>query len=141
VIGEHLGVVVRQVLTAPVGVMNELDISTGTAPGERHAQRVEQEAGAHVGGKLPAHEPAAEDVDHETQGDDALPAAQVAEVRDPELVGSGCLEAPLDEIRQPARQIGRGRLPARGAALGSPDPGAAHEARDAVTPDLMPRTV
>ena len=38
------------------------------------------------GGKLPAHDPPAVDVDHEAQEDRALPAAQVGEVRDPELV-------------------------------------------------------
>ena len=94
--------------------------------------------GAHVGGKLPAHDAPAPDVDHEAQEDEALPAAQVGEIRDPELVRPGCLEAPLDEIRQPAHELGLRCLPALGAALGAADPGLAHEPGDAVTPDLVP---
>lgn len=116
--------------------MHELDIGTRSACGERHAQRVEDEACAHVGGKLPADDAPAEDVDHEAQEDDALPAAQVREISDPQLIRPGCFEAPLDEIRQPPGEVGLGRAPLLGAALGAADPRLAHEPLDAVTPDL-----
>ena len=66
--------------------MDQLDVGAGPALGERHPQRVEDEVGAHVVGELPADDPAAVDVDHEREEDDALPAAQVGEVDAPELV-------------------------------------------------------
>ena len=50
--------------------------------------------------KLPADHAPAPDVDHEAQEDDAMPATQVGEVRDPEFIRPRRLEAPLDEIRQ-----------------------------------------
>lgn len=120
--------------------MDELEISAGSALGERHPERVEHERGAHVGGKLPAHHAAAPNVEHEAQVDRALPAAQIGEVRDPELVRAGCLEAALDEIRQLTHEIGCRCLPAFGAAFRAPDPGTAHDPRDLVPPHAMAGT-
>ena len=111
-------------------------VSARAAPGERHAQCVEHQRGAHVGGKLPAHHAPAEDVDHEAQEDDALPAAQLGEVRDPELIRPGRSETPFDEIRQPPQKLGLGCLPALATALGAAHPGLAHDAGDVVTADL-----
>jgi hypothetical protein len=82
-------------LAAAIAVVDELDIGAAAASGERHAERVEHEACAHVGGKLPADDAPAEDVDH----DDALLATQVGEIGDPELVRPGRLEA----RRRPSR--------------------------------------
>ena len=81
-------------------MVHEFDVRAAAPAGERHAERVEDEACAHVGGKLPADHAPAPDVEHETEEDDALPAAQVGEVRDPELVRAGRFEAPLDEVRR-----------------------------------------
>jgi hypothetical protein len=53
---------------------------------ERHPQRVEDEIGTHVVGELPADDHAAIDVDHEGEEDAPFPAAQVGEVRHPQLV-------------------------------------------------------
>ena len=66
--------------------MHERDVGAGPALGERHPQRVEDERGAHVVRELPADDAAAVDVDDEREEHDALPAAQVAEVRDPQPV-------------------------------------------------------
>jgi hypothetical protein len=45
-------------LAAGVGVVHQFEISAGSAPGERHPQRVEDEVGAHVARELPADDPA-----------------------------------------------------------------------------------
>src|SRR5437899_3816739 len=50
---EDLAVVIREVLTAGVAVMNEFDIRARAALGERHPERVEDEVGTHVLGELP----------------------------------------------------------------------------------------
>jgi hypothetical protein len=68
-------------------VVHERHIGAGAALAERHPQRVEHERGAHVRRQLPAHDAAAVGVDHEREEDQALPAAQVGQVRDPQLIG------------------------------------------------------
>jgi hypothetical protein len=45
---------------------------------ECHPQRVEDQVGSHVAGELPADHATAEDIDHEREVDDTLPAAQIA---------------------------------------------------------------
>ena len=66
--------------------MHKLDIGARAAEVERHPQCVKDEGGAHVAGELPADDHPAVDVDHEREEDAALPAAQVGEVRTPELI-------------------------------------------------------
>jgi hypothetical protein len=51
-----------------------------------------------VPGELPANDPAAVDVDHEREEHQALPAAQVGEVRDPQLIGPLGGELALHEM-------------------------------------------
>lgn len=76
------------VLAAAVGVVDQLDVGAGTALAERLPQRIKHQVGAHVGGELPADDPAAEGVDHEGEEDEPLPAARVGEVGDSELVAA-----------------------------------------------------
>jgi hypothetical protein len=102
-ISVRLGVVVAEVLPAGVAVMDEFDVGSGASLGERHLQRVEDEVGAHVVGELPAHDRPAVDIDHEREEHDALPAAQVREIRTPKLVRDGRGERSLHEIRAPHR--------------------------------------
>lgn len=91
---------------------DQLEVVTRLALGEGHPQGVEHQVGAHVGGQLPADDPAAEGVEDEGEVGDALPGAQVGEVADPEPVGLGGAEVALDP--------GRGR-PARLRASGLAD--------------------
>ncbi len=86
--------------------MDELNVGSVAAAGERHPQRVEDEISAHVGGKLPADDAPAPDVDHKTEKHVSLPRAQVREVSDPQLVGSGRAEATLDEVGAPLETSG-----------------------------------
>ena len=138
VVVEGLGVVVRAILAAGVAVMNELDVGAGPALGECHPQRVEHEVGAHVLGELPADDPAAVDVDHEGEEDDALPAAQVGEIHAPELVGPGGHELALDEIGRPlSRLVGDGRAPWLAPAFGALNAVCAHQPLDLAAPDLL----
>jgi len=100
--------------------MNESDIGAGPALSERHPEGVEDEVGAHVIGELPADDRAAVGVDHEREIDDAFPAAQVGEVREPRFVRAGRGEVALDEIRRPpGRRVGAGRPPRQAAPFGS----------------------
>ena len=116
--------------------MDEVDVGAGGAAGERHAQRVEDEIGAHVAGELPAHHAAREDVDDEAEEHHALPAAQVSEVRDPQLIGPLGAEVALDEIgRTVGRRVGLGGAPRLASALGALDAVGAHQPLNVVTPD------
>ena len=83
--------------------------SATSAPGSRRPSAIRSASstsvGAHVAGELPADDHPAEHVDHEAEVHDALPAAQVREIRDPQPVRRAGGEVPLDEIRAPG---GRG---------------------------------
>src|SRR4051794_25938512 len=71
-----------------------------------------------------------------------LPAAQVGEIGDPELVRARGAEVALDELRAPARrEIGRGGLPGPAAALGAADPIGAHQPFHAAAPTDSPARV
>ena len=96
VIVEGLGVVDRGVLTAGVAVMDEADIGAGLALTERHSQRVEHEVAAPCGSRTATDDPPAVGVDHEAEEHEALPAAQVGEVRGPFLVRAVGSELTLD---------------------------------------------
>ena len=108
------------------------------AAGQRHPQRVEDEIGAHVAGELPAHDAAREDVDDEAEEHHALPAAQVGEVRDPQLIGPWALK--LRWTRSGGRwAAGSGVVVRHGLPrpLGALDPVGAHQALDPVTPHRL----
>jgi hypothetical protein len=117
-------------------VVDELDVGAGAALVQRHPQGVKDEGGAHVAGELPAHDPARERVDDEREEQHAFPAAQVGQVRHPELVRPSRGEVAVDQVRPPARpRIGRGGAPRLAAALGAADPVGAHQPLDAATAD------
>jgi hypothetical protein len=59
-------------LRAAIGVMDQFDVGAAAVLAERHPQHVEDEVGAHVRGKLPADDHAAEGVDHE--GEEVQPS-------------------------------------------------------------------
>jgi hypothetical protein len=98
---------VESALRAAVGMVNEPDLLHALPCRERHPQRVEDERCAHVRRELPAHDLAAEDIDHEAEEHDAIPAAQIREVRDPQLVRPRGREVAVDEVGPPTRVRGR----------------------------------
>ena len=72
---------------------------------------------------------AAVGVEHEREEDEPLPAAQVGEVGDPELVRAAGGEVALDQIRPALRlRVGPGRAPRLAAPLGTVDPVASSSA-------------
>jgi hypothetical protein len=83
-------------------VVDEIDVGTAVAVHERHPQRVEHEVRAHVARELPADDRATECVDDEREEDHALPAAQVGQIGQPQLIGTLGAEVALHEVRAPA---------------------------------------
>src|SRR3954451_20672266 len=80
------------------------------------------------------------DVEDNREEHDALPAAAVGEVRDPQLIRRRRGEVAVDQVGPPARREVRARgLPALAAPLGAADPMAAHQALDAATADVLTR--
>jgi hypothetical protein len=111
-----------------IGVMNQRDVGAGVADRERHPQRVQHEVGAHVAGELPAHDLAAVSVDHEAEEHDALMAAQVREVRQPQPIRAGRREITVHQIRVALGSRVRRRGPPRLAApLGALDGVSTHQ--------------
>jgi len=78
--------------------MDERDVGAGPAVAERHLERVEDQRGAHVGRQLPAHHLAAVGVEHEAEEHQPLPAAQVGQVGDPQLVRPADREVALHQV-------------------------------------------
>src|SRR4051794_586926 len=116
-----------------VGMVHQLHVRAARTRRDGHPQRVADQRGAHLRRELPAHHAAAEDVDDEGQEHQALPAAQVGEVRDVELVRTPRGEVALDEIRPPARvPVRRRGHPLPAPALGAPNAVSAHQPLDAV---------
>src|SRR5438093_7015966 len=115
-------------LGAAVGVVDELDVGAGAAQPERHLERVEHEVGAHVRRELPADDHPTVGGDHEREVDEPLPAAQVAQVGDPELVRTRGAEVALDEVGPPQRlRIGLRGPPRLATPLRTDDPVGAHQ--------------
>ena len=88
-LGQSFAVFDREVLHAPIAVMNEAAASNGSAIVQRLLQRVEHEAGMGRARGAPAHDPTRECVDDERDVDEALPSGDVGEVRDPQRVRPG----------------------------------------------------
>src|SRR4051794_20122868 len=77
-------------------------------------------------------------VDDEREEEEAFPAAQIGEIRDPELVAGGGAEVALHQVRPPPRLEIRGRRPPRLPAPFRPlDPVSAHQPLDPATADLL----
>src|SRR5712691_2270016 len=87
---------------------------------------------------LPADDRTAVGVDHEREGDDALPAAQVGEVGEPELVGAAGCEVALDEIGRPIGiRVREGRPPRLPAPFRALDAVCAHQPLNSAAADLL----
>ena len=122
-------------LTAGIAVVHELDVGAGVTDRERHPQRVQDQVGTHVGGELPAHDHPAEGVDHEAEEHDALMAAQIREVRQPQPVRPRRREIPVDEIRVAlSRRVRCCGAPRLAAPLRALDPVSAHQPLDTASP-------
>ena len=119
-------------------MVHQRDVGAGPAHPERHFERVEHQRGAHVLRQLPANYHAAEGVDDEGEEQDSLPAAQVGEVGDPQLVGSAGGEVAVDQIRSPVRLgVWFGGPPRLAAPLGAGDPRRAHQPSHPVAPGIL----
>jgi hypothetical protein len=79
-------------------VVHQLDGGAGPTRPQCHPQRVEHERGAHVRGQLPAHDSAAEGVNHEREEHEPLPAAQIAQICHPQLVRRRDIELAPDQV-------------------------------------------
>jgi hypothetical protein len=123
-------------------MVHQRDVGARPARAQRHPQRVEHQRGAHVARELPADHAAAVGVQYEREEHQALPAAQVGQIRDPEPIRRRSAEVAPDEIRSPAcRRIERGRAPGLATPLGTLDPVDAHQPLDPVTTDLDARAL
>jgi hypothetical protein len=117
---ERLGVVERRVLTAGVRMCHERDVCSGGALMQSHPESVEHQVGPHVAGELPADDPPAVGVDHEAEEHQALPAAQIREVREPLLIRPRRREVALDPVRAAQRRrVGPCGPPRLAAPLGA----------------------
>ena len=67
-------------------------------PPERHVERFEHEFGAQISLHRPAHDPAAEDVEHHGQIEKARPSRDVGYIGDPQAIGRRGGEVALDQI-------------------------------------------
>ena len=77
-------------------------------------------------------------VEDEGEEHDAVPAAQVGQVSDPQLVRAGGAEVTVDEVGAPARRsIRSGGLPRLAAPLGALDAMRAHQALHAAPRHLF----
>ena len=135
---ENLRVVRTRVLTAGVGMCDQLEVSAGLSQAERHPQRVEHQVGAHVGRQLPADDHPREHVDHEAEVHDPLPAAQIREIADPQTVWGARGEVPPDQIRSRAARSDRASWSATASRAAS-RPGS-HECASAAAPDSAARS-
>lgn len=93
-------------------------------------QRIQYEAGVHVGTDAPADDPAGEDIDHGGNVQPALPGGDVGEIRDPELVGALGLEFPIGAIQRARNRGVRSRGAHRPAASRAPQALTPHQALD-----------
>src|SRR6266511_6210302 len=87
---------VERGLRALIGVVHES--GGGTASGDGHLERVDDELGPAVGSHRPADDATAVAVDDRGQIEPALPAAHVLDVGDPELVRPARVEVALDQV-------------------------------------------
>jgi len=84
---EAFGVADRDVLDAPVAVVDQRPLLERTPGVQGLFQRIQHEIGAGRAGHLPADDATGEDVDDEGNKDEALPGADVGEVRHPQGIG------------------------------------------------------
>ena len=99
---------------------------------EGHLQCVDDEAGAHVRGELPADDHAGGQVDHGGQVEPALAGSEVGDVADQPLAGraAGRVEVTADQIRGLDRVLPRDRGAPVAARLHRPQAQFAHQIGD-----------
>ena len=78
--------------------MNQVGIALWLASVERLFQGVQDKVCAHRTADTPTDDPASEDVNDKSDINEPLPARDVGEIGDPELIGPFGLEAPIDPI-------------------------------------------
>src|SRR5271167_2095714 len=99
--GSHTGLLAafaegeRGVLTALVGMM---DAPGRTALSERHVERLEHQLGAQIDLHCPAHDLAAEGVEHHRQIEKAGPGRNVSDIGHPQAIGPRGGEVALDQV-------------------------------------------
>src|SRR5215469_7322317 len=72
---------------------------------KRQVQRLEHQLGAQMGLHRPAHDPAAENVEHHRQIEEAGPGGDIGYIRYPQTIGRGGAEVALDQIRRRPRLV------------------------------------
>ena len=126
-------------MTAGVRVCHELEVSPGLSEPQRHPERVEHERGAHVLSQLPAHDHPREHIDHEAEVGNALPAAQISEIANPQAIRRRRREVALDQISGPdSRRIGFGGPPRPPPPLRADDPVLCHQPLHSATRRGLP---
>jgi hypothetical protein len=112
VLEKHPHIVMRGVLDAPIGVMD--DPLGGMAIDNGHLKSLQAQGGIDMAGNGIAHGSASEDVQDDRQIDEGTADADIGNIRHPCLVGTGHREV-LQEI---------GIDPVAVVAVGGPDPAA-----------------
>jgi hypothetical protein len=125
---------VESTLAAVVGVMNHLGRA---ALSQRHVESGQDELSAQMRLHGPADDAAAPGIEHDGEVQEAGPGRDVGDVRDPQPIGPGGGELPIDEIRCRLRRLvpdRRSKLPPADALqLRGP-----HQAGDALATDVNP---
>src|SRR6266545_5813595 len=121
--------------------MDHHGIPVDAAERDGHLKRVLDELGAHVRRELPADDHPRAAVDDEAEEHDALPAADVGEVRAPLLIRPVGAEVALQQIRRAGRLSALdGGSPRLAAALGATDAVAAHQPLHVAAADVLARS-
>ena len=96
---QTLGVAHRQVLGAPIAVMDQVGDVGATAVVDRLFQGIKDTVGAQRRGHAPADDASRKDIHDEGHIHEAAPRGDVGEIRDPELVGARRGKPTIDQIR------------------------------------------
>jgi hypothetical protein len=132
---EAIGVAQARKLRSAVRVGDERSVQIAQRHG--HLEGVDHQLGAHVGGDLPADDPAREDVENEGQVAEARVGADVGDVGDPQAIGAGGDELAIDKIAGPIDRVLVGRCGAHAtAAADALKALGAHQPADPVAADL-----
>ena len=109
-LGQTLGVADRDVLNAPIAMVNEPAAYRPPIMEGLH-QGVEHKVGVGHPGHFPADDPAGESIDDKGDINEPAPGRDIGKVGNPQGIGPGCLELAIDPIlRTGCRRIAFGRL-------------------------------
>src|SRR5215469_18235389 len=92
----------RGILAALIRMMNH---SISAPLLERQVQRLQHQLGAQMALHRPAHDPAAENVEHHRQIEEAGPGWNIGYIRYPQTIGRGGAEVALNQIRSRPRLV------------------------------------